>query len=224
MSDALARLVDGGVLAFGVERPLLRGWLHLFAAGGAIAAAVWLILMAETPTGYVSAPIFGASLIALYWTSASYHVIPWGPAVKNLFKRLDHAMIFVLIGGTYTPFCLAVDLPWGIPLLAVVWSLAGIGVLFKVIWPDAPRWLGVGLYVGLGWMAVVAAAEVLEEFAVTPIALLILGGVLYTAGSAMYAARRPDPWPRVFGYHEVFHVLVIAGSGLHYWAIARYVL
>ncbi len=206
------------------QRPALRGVLHLFAAVAATFGAALLLLIAGSPTGYVGSAIFGVSLMLLYGTSATYHGIPWRPSWRRIVKRLDHAMIFVLIGGTYTPFCLDVSLAWGIPLLAVVWSLAGTGALLKLVWPDAPRWLSVSLYVGLGWIAVVAASEVLTEYMGGPMALLISGGVLYTLGGIVYARHKPDPWPRVFGYHEVFHALVVAGSALHYSAVAIYVL
>ena len=206
------------------QPPMLRGLSHLGAAFAATAGVAWLMLVADSPTGYVGGAIFGSSLILLYWTSASYHRIPWTPTLKRAAKRLDHAMIFVLIAGTYTPFCLEVSLRWGIPLLAVVWSVAGVGTLIKVLWLDAPRWLGVSLYMAFGWIGVVAASEVLSEFAVAPLAMLALGGALYTLGGLVYALKRPNPWPRVFGYHEVFHLLVIAGSAVHYSLIAIYIL
>jgi hemolysin III len=130
----------------------------------------------------------------------------------------------VLIAGTYTPLCLKVSLAWGIPILSVVWGIAGAGILLRLIWMGGPRWLSVTLYVALGWMALVAASELIEEFAFAALLLLVLGGAFYTLGGAVYAAGRPDPWPRVFGYHEVFHLLVIAGSAVHYSLIAAFVL
>ncbi len=207
-----------------VERPALRGMLHIGAAVAATFGAAWLLLVAGSPTGYVGAAIFGASLMLLYGTSATYHQVQWRPFWGRIFKRLDHAMIFVLIAGTYTPFALGVSPAWGIPVLSVVWSLAGVGALLKVVWPDAPRWLSVSLYVGLGWVGFVAASEAIAQYAGGPLALLIVGGALYTLGGVIYAAGRPNPWPRIFGYHEVFHVLVVAGSALHYSAVAFYVL
>jgi hemolysin III len=206
------------------QRPALRGVFHLCAALAATLGTALLLLIADSPAGYVGAAIFGVSLMLLYGTSATYHSLPWRPSWRRIVKRLDHAMIFVLIGGTYTPFCLDVSLAWGISLLSVVWTLAGAGALLKLVWPDAPRWLSVSLYVGLGWVAVVAASEVVARYMGGPMALLISGGVLYTLGGIVYARRRPDPWPRVFGYHEVFHALVVAGSALHYTAVALYVL
>ena len=206
------------------ERPALRGVLHLAAALLAVAGTAFLLLRAHSPSGYVGGAVFATSLILLYGTSATYHQVRWRPSWRQVFERLDHAMIFVLIAGTYTPFCLDVSLSWGIPLLAVVWSLAGAGILLKLVWPDGPRWLSVALYVGLGWVAVVAASEVIDRYFGSPLALLALGGALYTIGGVVYALRRPNPWPRVFGYHEVFHTFVVAASAVHYTAIVLYVV
>ena len=145
--------------------------------------------------------------------------------MRGVMKRLDHSMIFVLIAGTYTPFCLlAASGAWGIAILAVVWSIAGAGIALKMAWPDAPRWLGVSLYVGTGWVALVAASEIADWFALVPLLLLAGGGILYTVGGVIYALKRPNPFPRVFGYHEVFHLLVIAGSALHFTLIAGYLM
>ena len=206
------------------ERPALRGTLHLFAAFAAIGGTVWLLLIADSPTGYVSAAVFGTSLMLLYGTSATYHQIPWPPAWRHIPKRIDHAAIFVLIAGTYTPFCLNVSLAWGIPLLAVVWTLAVAGSLIKLMWPYGPRWLSFALYAGLGWVGIAGVSEVFAAYATSPIALLMAGGLLYMIGGTIYALKRPDPWPRVFGFHEVFHTFVVASSLLHFAAIAIYVI
>ena len=206
-------------------RPLLRGWFHLGAAIAAVVGLVLLVLIADSPRAYVGGAIFAVSLILLYTTSATYHIINWGRRMRAVLMRLDHSMIFVLIAGTYTPFCLlAANETWGISVLAVVWSVAGVGSALKIAWPDAPRWLGVGLYLAAGWISVVAATELADWFAVLPLVLLFLGGVLYSIGGLTYAVRRPDPFPRVFGYHEVFHLLVIAGSALHYSVIAGWLI
>ena len=207
------------------RRPLLRGYFHLAAAGAAIVGCVALLLLADSAEAYVGGAVFAASLIALYSISATYHTITWGERMRAVLKRLDHAMIFVLIAGSYTPFCLiAVSQAWGIALLAIVWSIAGAGVVLKIAWPGAPRWLGVGLYLGTGWIALVAATELADWFAVLPLVLLAAGGVLYSIGGIIYALRRPDPFPRVFGYHEVFHLFVIGGSIAHYSIVAGYLM
>ncbi|HEU4760517.1 MAG TPA: hemolysin III family protein [Dehalococcoidia bacterium] len=208
-----------------LDRPLLRGVLHLGAAGAAAAGIVLLVLLAGSARAYVGGTVFASSLVLLYTTSGVYHTITWKPAARRLLKRLDHAMIFVLIAGTYTPFCLlSRNDAWGITMLAVVWGISGAGILMKLLWPDAPRPLSVAAYVAVGWLALVAAAPLLDWLAGPPLALLVLGGVLYTAGGLVDALKRPDPLPRVFGYHEVFHALVVAGSAVHFSVVAVYLL
>ncbi len=207
------------------QRPLLRGAFHLCAAIAAIAGAVLLVLLADSPRAYVGAAIFGASLILLYTTSAAYHRITWSPRLRGIVRRLDRSMIFALIAGTYTPFCLLVlNTAWWISMLSVVWGIAGAGIVLTVILPGAPKWLGVTFYVIIGWLALVTAPPLAAWFTTGSLALLLLGGVLYTLGGVVYAAGKPNPYPRTFGYHEVFHVLVIAGSVLHYSLVAIYLL
>ena len=207
------------------RKPLLRGYFHLAAAVAAVVGLVALVLLADSAEAYVGGVIFAVSLIALYLTSATYHTITWGRRMRAVLMRLDHSMIFVLIAGTYTPICLiAANAAWGIAILAVVWSVAIAGIAMKIAWPGAPRWLSVGLYIGAGWIGIVAGTQITEWFAVVPLILLAAGGVLYSIGGVIYAVRRPNPWPRVFGYHEVFHLLVIAGSVLHYSMIAIYLM
>jgi hemolysin III len=203
----------------------MRGTLHATMAAFAPFGLVLLLLIADSPRAYVGAAICGASLIALYTTSASYHLAPWPQSWHGIMKRLDHSMIFALIAGTYTPFCLVVlGNGWGITMLALVWSFAGVGMLLKIAWPSAPRWLSVGLYMGLGWLAVIPAAELATRMHAGAIVVLLFGGLLYTAGGVVYAMKRPNPLPRVFGFHEVFHALVIAGTLVHFSLIAVYVL
>ena len=207
------------------HKPLLRGYFHLAAALAAVAGCVVLVMLADTPRAYVGGAVFAVRLIALYTISGTYHTITWGRRAHAVLKRLDHAMIFVLIAGTYTPFCLLVASDaWGLSILAIVWSIAAVGIVLKLVWPGAPRWLGVGLYMATGWVALVAATELADWFALVPLLLLAGGGLLYSAGGVIYALRRPDPFPSVFGYHEVFHVLVIGGSVLHYSLIAGYLM
>jgi hemolysin III len=212
-------------VTFSNDRPLLRGYFHLAAAIAAVFGCVGLILLADSPAAYVSGAVFAASLIALYSVSATYHTIPWGRRMQAVLKRADHSMIFVLIAGSYTPLCLlALGGTWGIALLAVVWTIAGLGIAMKVAWPNVPRWLSVGAYVGMGWLGVVAATQNIGWFELSTATLLIGGGVLYTVGGVIYGLRRPNPFPRVFGYHEVFHLLVIGGSVLHYALVAGYLM
>ncbi len=207
------------------RRPLLRGVFHLPAACAAIAGLVLLLLLADSAQAYVGGAIFGASLILLYTTSAAYHRIPWSPRLRGIARRLDHAMIFILIAGTYTPFGLLVlNTAWWISMLSVVWGLAGAGIIMKLAWPGAPKWLSVLMYATIGWLALITAPQLISWFTAGPLALLLLGGVLYTVGGVVYAVGKPNPCPRMFGYHEVFHLLVIAGSVLHYSLVAVYVL
>jgi hemolysin III len=206
------------------QRPLLRGTFHVGMAVATPFLLVLLMLVADSPREYVGGAIYASTLIALYTTSATYHTIPWRRPWSGVMMRLDHSMIFALIAGTYTPFCLlVVGDAWGITLLSVVWSLAGVGMLLKIAWPRAPRWLSVGLYLGLGWLGIVAAAPVVTNLSAGATAALMLGGVLYSVGAICYAKRWPDPSPRFFGYHEVFHTLVIAGSITHFTLVAAYV-
>lgn len=206
------------------QRPLLRGALHVAMAIAAPFLLVLLLLVADSPREYVGGAVYASTLILLYLTSASYHTLPWSARWRGIVKRMDHSMIFALIAGTYTPFCLlVVSDAWGIPLLSVVWTLAALGMLLKIVWPAAPRWLGVTLYIALGWVGVVAAVPVVTTLGGWGAATLLAGGLLYTAGSLVYAVRRPDPYPSVFGYHEVFHAFVIAGSITHFALVAAYV-
>jgi hemolysin III len=207
------------------RRPLMRGTMHVAMAALAPFGLVLLILIADSPRAYVGASIFAASLMALYATSATYHMVPWRPSWRGVIERVDHSMIFALIAGTYTPFCLVVlGNAWGITMLALVWSFAGFGMLLKTARPGAPRWLSVGLYLGVGWLALIPAVELVTRMHAGAIATLVVGGVLYSVGAVVYALKRPDPFPRVFGYHEVFHALVISGSLVHFALVAVYVL
>jgi hemolysin III len=182
------------------------------------------MLVADSPREYVGGAIYASTLITLYLASASYHMLPWGAEWRGVMKRIDHSMIFALIAGTYTPFCLlVVSDAWGFSLLSVVWSLAAVGMLVKITWPHAPRWLSVALYLALGWIGIVAAAPVVSGLGAWGSFALVLGGALFSAGSVVYARRWPDPFPRVFGYHEVFHSLVIAASLTHFTLVAAYV-
>ncbi len=225
-SDLMAEYAGLAAVA-GAEspRPLLRGKFHLAAALAAPFGLVLLLMLADSPRGYVGASIFGASLILCYGVSATYHLVSWSSMLRGLMKRFDHSMIFVLIAGTYTPFCVVVlHRAWSITMLSVVWGVAGGGVLLKMAWPAAPRWLSVGAYLAVGWLALIPAEQLADWFSAGPLALLVLGGVLYSMGSLVYAAKRPDPFPRVFGYHEIFHLLVVAGSLIHFSLVAAYVL
>ncbi len=207
------------------RKPLLRGYLHLVAAFVAVAGLIVLALLAGSPREYVGGAVFATSLILLYSVSATYHVITWGERARRWLKRLDHSMIFVLIAGSYTPFCLVLASDaWGFTILGIVWSIAAAGIALKVAWPDCPRWLGVSLYIATGWLSLAAGSEIIGTFGTVPLLMLAGGGALYSLGGVIYALQRPNPFPRVFGYHEVFHTLVIAASAVHYAVVAGYVM
>jgi hemolysin III len=208
-------------------REPVSGLTH--AAGGVLAVVgLGVLLATAASTGrldqLLAFGIFGLSLVALYAASALYHLLPLSPAGVARLRRLDHMTIFILIAGTYTPFCLlALDGGWRWGLLALIWSLALCGVMLKVRWMDAPRWLSVALYLGMGWIAVIAASELLRAVPPGGIAWVLSGGLVYSAGALAYGLKRPNPVPGVFGFHEVWHIFVLAGSACHFWAVLRYI-
>ena len=203
-------------------RPRARGWLHLFAFFTSIVAGAVLIPLAANLglRAGLSVALYCVTILGLFGISALYHRRRWSPRGWKLMKRLDHSMIFLFIAGTYTPFALlAVDQPTGYWVLAGVWAGALAGVFLKLTWPTAPRWVGVPLYIGLGWVAVFILTDILHIAGVTSLVLLAAGGVLYTLGGIAYAIKRPNPWPGVFGYHEVFHAMTVVAAICHYIAV-----
>jgi hemolysin III len=206
-----------------VVKPRLRGVSHQYAFYVALAAGAALVVLARGGEARVAALVYAFSLAAMFGASALYHRIDWSPRPRAWLRRLDHSMIFVLVAGTYTPFALLVLAPvLGWTVLGVVWGGALAGVVISLVWIDAPRWLTAVLYVALGWASVVTMPQLWDRAGAMAVALLATGGLLYTAGAVVYARRRPDPVPRVFGYHEVFHVLVIAAAAVHFAAVALY--
>jgi hemolysin III len=212
--------------AAGAVKPRLRGVLHQY--GFFVSAALGLALIVAAPDGRatLAAAIYSASVSALLGTSALYHRINWvRPRARAWMRRLDHAMIFVLLAGTYTPFSLLVlDGTLASAILIVVWAGALGGIVLNLVWITAPKWLTASVYVALGWVAVVAMPELAGALGADGVALLLAGGLLYTAGAVVYALRRPDPAPTVFGYHEIFHALVLAAAVAHFAVVAFYAL
>jgi hemolysin III len=205
-------------------KPRLRGVSHEVAFAASTGLGVALVLTADGWRSLVSALIFASCVALMFGASALYHRPTWTPRARSWLARLDHAGIYLLIAGTYTPFGLLVlSKGWAIPVLAVVWTGAVAAILLKLFWVQAPKWLSAVLGVSLGWVAVVALPELLK-LEPTAVFLLVLGGVLYTLGALVYAFRRPDPVPHVFGYHELFHVLVIAAVGCQYAVMAFFVV
>lgn len=205
--------------------PLLRGVSHKWAALAALAAAIVLVALAPPGTARVAALVYGAGLCALFAGSALYHRWRWSPRLRPLLRRIDHSTIFVFIAASYTPVALLVldgTLRWVV--LGGVWAGALAGVALSVAWVTAPRVLSALSYVALGWFALVASPELISELPLAPLLLLLAGGLLYSAGALVYAAQKPDPWPRTFGFHEVFHALVIAAAVTHFVAMAAWVI
>jgi hemolysin III len=205
-------------------RPRLRGWLHFWSFIVSVATGATLIALAASTVSGLAAlatSVYGLTVLGLFGVSALYHRVTWqSDRVRTWMKRLDHSMIFVFIAGTYTPFALlAMDPGTGHVVLAVVWIGAVLGVTLKLAWPHAPRWLGVPIYIALGWVAVFVLPELLHHAGVAALVLLLVGGALYTVGAVFYATRWPNPWPQVFGYHEFFHAATVVAAICHYIAI-----
>jgi len=201
-----------------LPKPLLRGVSHEIAAAFALAGWVLLVRSAPGPRAAVAAAVYGLSLFAQFAVSALYHRPSWGTRARLVMRRLDHAAIFMLIAGTYTPFCLLLP-GGGRGLLAGVWTAALAGMVLSVAWPLAPKWLMAALTVGLGWVIVPILPSLHAAIGTGGLWLLGGGGLAYTIGAVTYATRWPDPSPRVFGYHEVFHALVILAAVLHFVAV-----
>ena len=206
-------------------KPRLRGVFHQYGFFVALGAGTLLVLGAPTARAALAAAVYAASVCALLGVSALYHRITWTPPVRRRLRHLDHAMIFVLIAGTYTPVGLLVlQGPLAAVVLVVVWGGAVAGIALNLGWRQAPSWVGVAVYVAVGWVALVALPQLLQHLGVVGTLLLVGGGLAYSAGALVYARRRPNPVPVVFGYHEIFHLLVVAGIALHFAAITLAVL
>ncbi|KAA0252089.1 hemolysin III [Acidobacteria bacterium ACD] len=202
-------------------RPKLRGVSHEVAFFASLASGVALFCEAGAVVSRVAALLYAASLSAMYGVSALYHRVTWRPAALRVWRRLDHSMIFVLIAGTFTPFGLLVLRGgWSVATLVVFWAGAVGGVVVSLVWIDAPRWVAALLYLALGWAGLVTLGPIARTVGGGGVALLVVGGVLYSIGAVVYARKRPSPVPAVFGYHEVFHAFVIAASACH-WAAVR---
>jgi hemolysin III len=207
-------------------KPRLRGVLHQWAFFVSLVGGVALVLVAPPGRATVATAIYATSIAALFGVSALYHRITWESVkARRWMRRLDHTMIFFLIAGTYTPFGLLVlDGPLAVAILCTVWGGALVGVVLNLVWIDSPKWVTALVYIVVGWVAIIAFPELTSELGVMAIVLLALGGLLYTLGAVVYARKWPDPSPAVFGYHEIFHALVIAAAVLQYAVIAFYVL
>jgi hemolysin III len=212
---------ESGKAMVASSKPLLRGVLHQSAAWYAFGAGSVLVAVASTPRKVAAAAIYSLSLVTLFAVSAIYHRVQWSERARAMMRRADHSSIFVLIAGTYTPIgLLALGGADGRRLLLLVWSGAAAGVMLSLFWVRAPKALVAALAVALGWTIVPYFNDV-RRLLDGQVWLILAGGIAYTAGAIVYALRRPDPWPRIFGYHEVFHALTLVGALLHFAVIVN---
>jgi len=206
--------------------PLLRGVFHLWAFVGAIAAGIVLVVLADGAVEVASSWIYATALASMFGASALYHRFPWRSTAKRLWaRRLDHSTIFVFIAGTYTPFAdLRIDGTAQWLVLAVVWAGAALGLVLELVWIDSPRWLSTIAYLMVGWVGVLTIPKLFSGAGVAVAVLLLVGGGLYSLGAVIYATKWPNPFPRVFGFHEVFHLLVVAAAVTQFVAVSMVVM
>jgi hemolysin III len=212
-----AEVVDRTVAAV---KPRLRGWIHAGTFPVACVAGLVLVALAEGLQARVATGVYACTAALLFGVSALYHRRSWSPPATRVLRRLDHSNIFLIIAGTYTPFTVLLLGDEGTTLLWVVWGGALLGIAFRVLWVGAPRWLYTPVYIALGWAAVFYLPAFLERGGVVVLALIIAGGLLYSLGAVVYALKRPDPSPRWFGFHEVFHALTLAAFITHYVGVS----
>jgi hemolysin III len=218
-SRAVERTTEVVAGAVAAAKPKLRGWLHAVTSPVALAAGVVLIVLAPTGPATVAAVAYALTSFVLFTTSAVYHRGNWSPKVERRLKRLDHANIFLLIAGSYTPFALlALTGDDRVAVLSAVWGTALFGVIFRIFWVGAPRWLYTPLYIGVGWVMAFVLPDLIHGAGVAAFVLILVGGALYTVGGLVYGLKRPNPSPRWFGFHEVFHTCTIAAFVCQYIA------
>jgi hemolysin III len=215
-SSSLLRLAD---------RPRLRGVFHLGALLCVLPAGIVLLVAVDGPSRVTSVAVYVSTLVVAFGISAAYHRIDWSPRMRLIMQRLDHASIYLMIAGTYVPLCL-VALPggWGIPLLCVVGVGALFGVVVRIIEVRRLRWFGYALYPLLGWAAVAAAPALLDHLSAWQLALIVAGGLSYSIGFPVMLAKRPDPWPKIFGYHEIWHAFTVFAAAAHFVAVGSMTL
>ena len=229
VNEAIRHGLDSLAESVAEVKPKLRGWMHLGITPLTLAAGIVLVVLSPDATTRWGSAIFGLSALVLFTVSAIYHRGTWSPRVHGVLRRFDHSNIFILIAGSYTPFALILlEGTQRTVRLATVWTGAILGVLFRVFWTDAPRWLHTPIYLALGWAAVFflpgfahgATSRLGTPMAVAVLVLVAVGGALYTLGGVVYGFQRPDPWPRHFGFHEVFHTFTILAFAAHYVAVS----
>ena len=218
-------LAAGAVSEPVLERPLLRGVFHQVGFSVSLVVGTLVIVGADGARRHIAAAIFAGAVAACFGASALYHRITWTPRVRPWIRRVDHAGVYLLIAGTYTPVCLLVLTGnWRLIVLATVWACAAAAAIFKFIWVAAPKWLAAALGITLGWAGIAVLPQLATRLNPAAVALLGVGGLIYTAGAIVYARRRPDPVPAVFGYHELFHALTLVAVSCQYVAIAFFVV
>lgn len=207
-------------------KPRLRGVSHQWAAFVAAFAGALLVALSPTASARIACGVYALAIVGLFTVSAIYHRVNWSTVpARQRMRRLDHSMIFVMIAGTVTPIAaLALEDPWRTIVLVAAWSMAVTGIVVKMLWIHAPEWVSAAIYLGVAWPGAALFPGLVGALGIWPALGLLAGGVLYTAGAIIYATKRPDPLPRVFGYHEIFHVLVIAAALAHYLVVALAVL
>jgi hemolysin III len=207
------------------DKPKLRGVLHQAAFVIALALAPFMVIAADGGRPRLAAAVFAGSVAACFGASALYHRVTWTPRVRLWMRRIDHAGVYLLIAGTYTPVSLLVLTgAWRPVVLTIVWAGAAAAIVLKLVWVAAPKSLTAAIGIALGWVAVVALPQLITRLSPAAVILLMVGGLAYTAGAVVYARRRPDPAPAVFGYHELFHALTIVGVACQYVAIAFFIV
>ncbi|HEV7825404.1 MAG TPA: hemolysin III family protein [Mycobacteriales bacterium] len=201
----------------------MRGWLHLYAFGVSIVGGIVLVSLAAARPGsaaFWSTLVYAVTVSGLFGVSALYHRKLWGPRGYAVMKRMDHSMIFLFIAGTYTPLCVLLLPPRTAEvLMAIVWGGALGGVALKMLWPRAPKWLAVPLYMALGWVSVFVLPDILTYGGVTALVLIAVGGLAYTVGAVVYAVKWPNPWPATFAHHEIFHACTLVAAICHQIAV-----
>jgi hemolysin III len=229
MNEALRSGLDTLAGSVAEVKPKLRGWMHLATAPLALAGGIVLVILSPDATTRWGSALFSASALVLFTVSAIYHTGSWSSRARTLLRRFDHANIFVLIAGSYTPLTLILlEGTQRTVLLTTIWASALLGVLFRVFWTDAPRWLHTPIYIAMGWVAVFFLPDFAQgayerlggDIGTAVIALVAAGGALYTLGGVVYGFQRPNPWPRWFGFHEVFHTFTILAFVTHYVGIS----
>jgi hemolysin III len=223
-ADHLPGMLPGRQVSIRLK-PRLRGVLHEYSFFVSLGSGLMLVLASSPDLARIASAIYASALAGLFGVSALYHRGTWRPRVDAWMRRLDHAMIFMLIAGTYTPVALLMlPRPMGLLLLALVWGASLAGIVFNLVWITAPRLVSPALYVVIGWIAIAALPELLSSVSFGTLLLLTSGGLVYSVGALVYATRRPNPAPAVFGYHEVFHALTVAAATMHFAAVASVVL